>query len=96
MTISQFARIMDRFTLQMNILALQSRITAFHTTSKKKRERDMFEAAIDQQFALERDVKHNYVLMSPQPKHKAFKSTPCKTHNPVSKMVGGVPCQAFS
>lgn len=34
--------------------------------------------------------------MSPQPKHKACKPTPCKAVQPLSMMFGGVACQPWA
>ena len=79
-----------------------------HTPVKKRklslyrRKSSSFEAAIDEETALERDAKYqrgfkyNYQVMSPQPKHKACKPTPCKADKPLSVMFGGVACQPWA
>ena len=70
--------------------------------SHYRRKSSSFEAAIDEQTALERDAKYQRgftlkdALMSPRPKHKACKPTPCKADKPLSMMFGGVACQPWA
>ena len=78
-----------------------------HTPVKKQklshycRKSSSFEAAIDEQTALERDARYQRVFkynyqVSPQCKHKACKPTPCKADKPLSMMFGGVACQPWA
>ena len=68
-----------------------------HTPVKKQklshycRKSKSFEAAIDEQTALERDAKYQRGF-----KHKACKPTPCKADKPLSMMFGGVACQPWA
>ena len=73
-----------------------------HTPVKKRnfshygRKSSSFEAAIDEQTALERDAKYqrgfkyNRQVMSPRPKHKACKPTPCKADKPYPSVNGAI------